>query len=59
MLNRLGAGGIAGLLVILGGIALIAYQSLIVAAGLGLILVGLGLVVKGLVGNVMRQFGMV
>lgn len=59
MYDRLGIGGIVGLLLTLGGIALVAWQEPIVAAGLAFVLAGLGLVVRALVGNVMRQFGMV
>ena len=59
MYERLGIGGIVGLLLVLGGIGLVAWQAPIVAAGLAFVLAGLGLVVRALVGNVMRQFGMV
>ncbi|KPN29908.1 hypothetical protein SY89_00628 [Halolamina pelagica] len=59
MYDRLGIGGVVGLLLALGGIALIAWQAPIVAAGLAFVLAGLALVVRALVGNVMRQFGMV
>ncbi|GAB7093829.1 hypothetical protein JCM30237_09810 [Halolamina litorea] len=59
MYDRLGIGGIVGLLLTLGGIALVAWQEPIVAAGLAFVLAGIGLVVRALVGNVMRQFGMV
>lgn len=58
MLDRLGAAGVAGFVVMLTGLVLVAWESLVVAAGLAFMLVGLGLVVKALVGNVMRQFGM-
>lgn len=59
MYDRLGIGGIVGLLLVLGGIALVAWKAPVVAAGLAFVLAGLGLVVRALVGNVMRQFGMV
>jgi hypothetical protein len=59
MYERLGVGGIVGLLLALVGIGLVAWQAPIVAAGLAFVLAGLGLVVRALVGNVMRQFGMV
>lgn len=58
MYDKLGPLGIVGLLVIVGGIALIAYQNVLIAAGLALILVGLGLVVKALVSSVLTSFGM-
>ena len=59
MLDKIGLGGIAGLLLVLAGIVLVASENLLVAAGIALVLAGLGLVVRALVGNVMRQFGMV
>ena len=59
MYDRLGIGGVVGLLLVVGGIALVAWQAPIVAAGLLFVLAGLALVLRALVGNVMRQFGMV
>ncbi|MEF8801942.1 MAG: hypothetical protein V5A38_12185 [Halolamina sp.] len=59
MFERLGIGGVAGLVVLLAGILLIAWENLIIAAGLAFVLAGLGLLVRALIGNVMRQFGMV
>jgi hypothetical protein len=58
MLKRLGATGIVGFLTVLGGIALIAYDSLIVAAGIALVLAGLGLVIRSLVSSLMGAMGM-
>lgn len=58
MLRHLGPLGIAGIALLLVGIAVIAYESLLVAAGLSFVLLGLGLVVKALVSSVFRQFGM-
>ncbi|MBP1986423.1 DUF7470 family protein [Halolamina salifodinae] len=58
MYERLGIGGIVGILLVLGGIALVAWQAPIVAAGLAFVLAGLGLVVRALVGNLLKQFGM-
>lgn len=58
MYERLGISGIVGLLLVLGGIALVAWQAPIVAAGLAFVLAGLGLVVRALVGNLLKQFGM-
>ncbi len=59
MYDRLGIGGVVGLLIALAGIALIAWQAPIVAAGLAFVFAGLGLVVRALVGDVLRQFGIV
>ena len=57
MLDRLGTVGVVGLLLLLGGIALVAYADPIVAVGIALVIVGTGLVVKGLASNLLRQFG--
>ncbi|MFW5939673.1 MAG: DUF7470 family protein [Halolamina sp.] len=59
MFERLGIGGVVGLLLVLAGFALIAWQAPVVAAGIAFVLAGVGLVVRALVGNVMRQFGIV
>jgi len=58
MLKRLGATGIVGLLAILGGIALIAYDSLVIAGGIALVLAGIGLVVRALVSSLINSMGM-
>lgn len=58
MLDKLGTTGILGIVLLLVGIAVVAYKAPIVAVGIALALVGLGLVAKGLVSNVMSMFGM-
>ncbi|SNZ15722.1 hypothetical protein SAMN06269185_2577 [Natronoarchaeum philippinense] len=58
MLKRLGATGIVGLLAILGGIALIASESLVVAGGIALVLAGIGLIVRALVTSLINSMGM-
>ncbi|MFA9427533.1 hypothetical protein [Natronorubrum sp. A-ect3] len=58
MLKNLGPQGIAGLLILLAGIALIAYQNLVIAAGIALVLAGLGIIVKALVSGMLQSFGM-
>lgn len=58
MFDRLGIGGVIGLLVLLAGVLLIAWQNLVIAAGVAFVLAGLGLVVYALVGGVLQQFGM-
>ncbi|EJN59783.1 hypothetical protein SAMN04487950_3238 [Halogranum rubrum] len=58
MLDKLGTTGILGVVLLLVGIAVVAYKAPIVAVGIALALVGLGLVAKGLVSNVMSMFGM-
>ena len=58
MLDKLGFAGIAGILVMVGGIAIVAWQNLFLAAGLAFVVAGLGLVVYGLVSNVLAAFGL-
>ena len=58
MIRMLGPVSIVGLLVLLAGIAVIAWQNLVVAAGVALVLAGLGVVVFGLVRNVLSSMGM-
>lgn len=58
MLDKLGAKGILGVLLLLGGIAVIAYVNLIIAAGIGLVVVGFVLTAWGLVSGLLSSFGM-
>ncbi|MFC6765665.1 DUF7470 family protein [Natrinema soli] len=58
MLKNLGALGIAGIVILLAGIGLIAYANWIVAVGMALVLAGLGLIVKSLVSGLLQNFGM-
>ncbi len=58
VLKKLGAAGIVGILVIVGGIGLIASVEPLIAAGIGLVVAGFGLVLYGLVTNVLASFGM-
>ncbi|WIV65648.1 DUF7470 family protein [Natrialbaceae archaeon AArc-T1-2] len=58
MLDNLGPVGIAGIVVMLAGIALVAHASLQIAAGIALVLAGLGIVVKALISGMLRSFGM-
>ena len=58
MLGKLGAKGIVGVLLLLGGIAVIAIQNLLIAAGIGLVVVGFVLVAWGLVSGLMSSFGL-
>ncbi|SFS33045.1 DUF7470 family protein [Halostagnicola kamekurae] len=58
MLDKLGPLGIAGLIIVLVGIALIALESLMIAAGMALVLVGLAVTVKALVSGMLGAFGM-
>lgn len=58
MFDKLGFAGVIGLLLMLGGVAAVASQSLIIAGGIALVVAGLGLVVFGLVKNLLASLGM-
>ena len=58
MLDKLGAAGILGALLMIGGVAVVAVESLLVAGGIALVVAGLGLVVFGLVKNLLSSLGM-
>ncbi|MEF8785665.1 MAG: hypothetical protein V5A45_06995 [Haloarculaceae archaeon] len=58
MFDKLGLPGIAGVLFMLGGIVVVALESLLIAGGLALLVAGLGLVIFGLVKNLLSSFGM-
>jgi hypothetical protein len=58
MLDKLGIAGILGVVVMLGGIALVAWQAPIVAAGIAFVVAGLGLIVYGMVQNLLTAFGL-
>ena len=58
MLDKLGLPGVAGVVVLCAGIGLVAWQNLLLAAGLALVVGGLGLIVYGLVTSLLASFGM-
>ena len=58
MLQNLGPLGIVGILMLVAGIGLIAYENLVIAAGLALAIAGLGLAVRSLVSGMLKQFGL-
>ncbi|WP_276299262.1 DUF7470 family protein [Halorussus lipolyticus] len=58
MLDKLGAKGIFGVVLLLAGIAVIAIQNLIIAAGIGLVVLGFVLTAWGLVSGLMSSFGL-
>ena len=58
MLDKLGIAGILGVVVMLGGIALVAWEAPIVAAGIAFVVAGLGLIVYGMVQNLLTAFGL-
>ncbi len=58
MLRKLGVVGIVGVLLVVAGLATIAYVEPIVAAGMAGILVGLGLVVGNVLRKMLASFGL-
>jgi len=58
MLDKLGVAGVAGIVVLCTGIGLVAWQNLILAVGLALVVSGLGLLVYGLVTSLLSSFGL-
>jgi len=58
MLDKLGAKGIVGVLLLVAGVAVIALQNLIIAAGIGLVVFGFVLTAWGLVSGLLASFGM-
>jgi len=58
VLDRLGAVGVLGVLVLVGGLALLVTVDPVIAAGVALVVAGLGLVAAGLLKSVMSAFGM-
>jgi len=57
MLDKLGVPGLVGVLLLFGGIAVVAWVNLVVAGGIALVIAGLGLVVFGLIKNLMTSLG--
>lgn len=58
MIDKLGLAGVVGALLAVGGIALVAWEAPIVAAGLALTLVGIVLVVRALLKSMLGSLGM-
>jgi hypothetical protein len=58
MFDKLGIPGVLGVLLMLGGIAVVALENIVLAGGLALVIAGLGLVVFGLVKNLLGALGM-
>jgi hypothetical protein len=58
MFGKLGPVGVFGVLVLALGIAVIAWQNLVIAGGIALTVAGLGFVVYGLIRNLMSSLGM-
>lgn len=58
MIQRLGIAGLLGVLLLFAGIALVAWENIVVAGGLSLVIAGLGLVVYGMVSRLVEAMGM-
>ncbi|MFB6233265.1 MAG: hypothetical protein ABEH61_03305 [Haloarculaceae archaeon] len=58
MLDKLGVVGVVGVLLMLGGVAVVALENVLIAAGIALVVAGLGFVVLGLVKNLLASLGM-
>lgn len=58
MLGKIGPVGLFGLVCLLSGIGVIAWQNLFIAAGLALVVAGLGFVVYGIVAQLKASLGM-
>ncbi|MCF2206513.1 hypothetical protein PNQ92_02905 [Halobacterium salinarum] len=58
MFDKLGLSGVFGLVLMVVGVAVIAWKAPVVAAGLTAVLVGLALVARGAIQSVMGVFGM-
>lgn len=58
MFDKLGVAGVVGLVLLLAGLGIVAWQNPIIAAGLALVFVGLALVLKGVVGSLLGSMGM-
>jgi hypothetical protein len=58
MFGKIGPVGILGLALVLAGIGLIAWQNLVIAAGVAFVLAGLGFVVYGIVSQLKASLGM-
>jgi hypothetical protein len=56
--KMLGISGFLGLLLMLGGIALVAEANAQIAAGIAIVLAGLGLLVRAMIKGVMSMMGM-
>ncbi|MFC3477965.1 DUF7470 family protein [Halobacterium litoreum] len=58
MLDKIGLSGVLGILLVVAGVAVVAWKAPVVAAGLTAILLGVALVARGAIQSVMGMFGM-
>lgn len=57
MLTRLGIPGVLGVLLLFGGVALVAWENLVIGGGIALVIAGLGLVVYGMITTLLSSMG--
>lgn len=58
MLNKLGIPGVLGILFLIGGVALVTWESLVIGGGLALVIAGLGLIIYGMISTLLSSLGM-
>lgn len=58
MLSRIGLPGVFGLLVVAGGLGLVAWESPLIAGGLALMVFGFGIAVFSLIRRTLAGFGL-
>ncbi|PSQ46187.1 hypothetical protein BRD19_12900 [Halobacteriales archaeon SW_7_65_23] len=58
MLNKLGIPGILGVLFLIGGVALVTWENLIIGGGIALVIAGLGLIIYGMISTLLSSLGM-
>lgn len=58
MFGNIGPVGAFGLLCLIAGIAVVAWQNLVIAGGIALVIAGLGFVVYGIVSQLKATLGM-
>lgn len=58
MFDKLGIAGVLGVLVMMGGIALLAWVDLWIAAGVAFVVAGVGLITYGMVTSLLSSLGM-
>jgi hypothetical protein len=58
MFDKLGLAGVLGLVLLFGGIGVLAWENLLIGGGVALVVAGLGLVVYGITTTLLGSLGM-
>ena len=58
MLGKLGIPGVLGVLFLIGGVALVTWESLVIGGGIALVIAGLGLIIYGMISTLLSSLGM-